>query len=74
VAARSKEERFRIRFADVDEPQPKLESPGAVLSKALTRALAATEPGMWEVWEYDDLVYRVHRAKESTFTITVERM
>lgn len=43
---------------------PKALSPEAVLSKALTRASAATEAGVWEVGEYSDTIYRVRRDED----------
>jgi hypothetical protein len=57
----AKVKRFLIRTAAGDEPMDRAESPGAVLSKAITQAAASSEPGVWEVWEYEDLLYRVHR-------------
>lgn len=60
--------RFRLN----DEPQPKAETPGAVLSKALRIAEQSLEPGVWEVWEWDDLLYRVHRLPAEKLDVRVE--
>lgn len=56
-----------------DVPLPKLvESPGAVLSRALTEATKSEEPGVWEVWEWEDVLYRVHRLEGETLDVRVE--
>ena len=53
-----------------------LDSPGAVLSKALNEAARTKEPGVWEVWEWDDLIYRVHRLEhpQNKLDVRVEVM
>lgn len=55
--------RFIIQHPDLSlEKQPKAETPGAVLSGALNRASKdGQEPGVWDVIEWDDVIYRVHR-------------
>jgi len=68
----AKQRRFAIRTAAGDEPQPKAETPGAVLSKALTLASRSEEPGVWEVVEYDDVVFRVHRLDTPKLDVRVE--
>lgn len=51
----------------------KVESPGAVLSKALTYASRPTaEPGVWEVVEWEDVIYRVHRIDSPILDVRVE--
>lgn len=47
------------------------ESPGAVLSKALNQASKSEEPGVWEVWEWEDLLYRVHRMRTPGMSLDV---
>ena len=64
--------RFAIRTAAGDEPQPRAETPGAVLSKALTYASGSKEPGVWEVVEYEDVIYRVHRLDTPKLDVRVE--
>lgn len=67
--------RFLIRLPDLAlEPQPKAEVPGAVLNKALRLAEKADEPGVWEVIEWEDVVYRVHRLEnpEKKLDVRVE--
>lgn len=65
-------QRSASRFRLNDEPQPKAESPGSVLSKALRRAEQSLEPGVWEVREWDDLLYRVHRLPGDILDVRVE--
>lgn len=64
--------RFILHTPTGDEPQPHMESPGAVLSKALTFAAASKEPGVWEVIEYEDTLYRVHRLDSPKLDVRVE--
>lgn len=71
--AKKKVVRFWLRMpGDEGEPQPKAETPGSVLSKALTLAARSTEPGVWEVWEYEDVLYRVHRLDDKKLDVRVE--
>jgi hypothetical protein len=67
-----KPHRFKIRTSLGEEPQPKAESPGAVLNKALREAEHAKEPGVWEVVEWDDVIYRVHRLEGDRLDVRVE--
>ena len=70
---RSRPSRFAIRTSLGDEPIPKADSPGAVLSGALTRAAHKdAEPGVWEVVEYEDVIYRVHRLDSPKLDVRVE--
>lgn len=50
------------------------DTPGAVLSRALTEAVKDPEPSMWEVREWDDLLYRVHRLPGEKLDVRVEVM
>jgi hypothetical protein len=68
-----KVERFKIRTSLGEQPFRKAETPGAVLSKALNQAAANdAEPGVWEVMEYDDVIYRVHRLEGPRLDVRVE--
>lgn len=59
---RSKNQRFRLRTSLGEEGLPKATDPEVALSTALTRASThEAEPGTWEVMEYEDVLYRVHR-------------
>lgn len=42
------------------EAVPRAETPGAVLSKAITRAGRTVVAGTWEVYEYEDRMFLVH--------------
>ena len=64
--------RFMLRTPAGDEPQPKAETPGAVLSKALNYAARAEGPGVWEVVEHEDTLYRVHRLDSPKLDVRVE--
>lgn len=68
----AKAKRFVLRTPAGDEPQPKAETPGAVLSKAITRASTSAEPGVWEVVEYEDVLFRVHRLEDTKLDVRVE--
>ena len=63
-----------LRTPAGDEPQPLAETPGAVLSKALNYASSSKEPGVWEVVEYEDTLYRVHRLDSPKLDVRVEVM
>jgi hypothetical protein len=71
---RSQASRFLIRQPDGNESAvKKAETPGAVLSKVLGIAAGKeTEPGVWEVVEYEDVIYRVHRLPGETLDVRVE--
>lgn len=66
--------RFLVRTPEgVEEPQPKAETPGAALSKALNLAAHKdAQPGVWEVQEYEDVLYRVHRLPAEKLDVRVE--
>jgi len=70
----AKPKRFRLRSAEGVEDVPKAETPGAVLSKAITRAARSIEPGTWEVLEYDDVIYKVTRTDNVKLDVRVEVM
>lgn len=64
--------RFAIRTTAGDDPQARAESPGQLLSKAITLAARSEEPGVWEVVEYEDVLYRVHRLDSPKLDVRVE--
>ncbi|MDE2098618.1 MAG: hypothetical protein KGL39_15295 [Patescibacteria group bacterium] len=64
--------RFVLRTPAGDEPVPTAETPGAVLSKAITRASRSKESGTWEVIEWEDVIYRVHRLDVPELDVRVE--
>ena len=67
--------RFKIRTSLGEEPVKKAETPGAVLSVALNQAAVKTaEPGVWDVMEYDDVIYRVHRLEGPRLDVRVETL
>lgn len=72
---RSRPSRFQllgpVPGSDVDLPKG-IESPGAVLSRALNEATNSEEPGVWEVVEWEDVVYRVHRLPAEKLDVRVE--
>ena len=70
---RSPVSRFLIRLPEgLDTPVKLAETPGGVLSKALNLAVNGHEPGVWEVIEYEDVIYRVHRLPGETLDVRVE--
>lgn len=66
-----------VRFAHRKDgeltPLPKCEDPGPALSGAITKACKRNaEPGVWEVMEYEDVIYRVHLLDTDRFDVRVE--
>ena len=72
-SAMKKSQRFVLRTPTGDEPVA-AETPGAVLSRALNFAARAEGPGVWEVIEHEDTLYRVHRLDSPKLDVRVEVM
>ncbi len=55
-------------------PLPQATDLGAALSRAITAATRRPdpEPGVWEVIEYEDVIYRVHRLDTPKLDVRVE--
>lgn len=75
MTKKKKHVRFRIRTAEGDTLLPKCEAPGPALSGAITQACKRdAKPGVWEVIEYEDVIYRVHLLDTPIFDVRIETL
>jgi hypothetical protein len=66
--------RFTIRTptGEVEEVKDDRYNEKTTLSKAITYALRADRPGTWEVVEWEDVLYRVHRSPAQGLDVRIE--
>lgn len=71
---RASQSRFRIRGKDGELSFSKYTDATQTLSRALDIATRADTPGTWDVLEWEDVVYRVHRLDnpDKKFVVNVE--
>jgi hypothetical protein len=53
-------------------PLPLADGPGAALSRAITEACRSKVPGVWEVVEHEDVIFRVHRLEYPKLDVRIE--